>query len=468
MVHTASGREVRHGLEDDDADTICAMATPSGQGGVAVVRVSGSRALEVAEEVAGPLPAPREAGLRRFRDARGETLDHGLVLVFPGPGSYTGEDVVELQGHGSPAAVTAVLEALCAAGARPAGPGEFSERAFLNGRLDLTQAEAVASLIEAETDGARRAALRALSGAFGQRVDGLADRMIDLRALIEAFLDFPEDEDVPADPPELAAEIEALGSELAEIRRRAAAGVRFGEGIRVALVGPPNAGKSSLLNVLSGEEAAIVSAQAGTTRDVVRQWAALGSRHAELLDTAGLRDAEAQDEIEAEGARRARAAASEADLLLVVIEAGKTLDEELRARIAEQAPRPVVVIVNKIDASGDEAGWEGESEVGAHVRRARVSAHTGAGIEALRRGLAALVDREAGEDAWAARHRHIEALDRAGEELEEALVVARRGGQEELVAEALRRAQTALGEITGRVSHEALLGRIFSGFCIGK
>ncbi|MBK5943587.1 MAG: tRNA uridine-5-carboxymethylaminomethyl(34) synthesis GTPase MnmE [Halorhodospira halophila] len=469
MVHTASGGEIRHSVDDGrQADTICAMATPSGQGGVAVVRVSGRRALAVAEAVAGPLPAAREAALRRFRDAAGEVLDQGLVLVFKAPASYTGEDVVELQGHGSPAAVGAILGALCAAGARPAGPGEFSERAFLNGRLDLTQAEAVASLIEAETDSARRAALRALSGAFGQRVDRLGERMLELRAHVEAFLDFPDDEDVPADPPELGREVRGLLGELEEIRRRASAGVRLGDGMRVVLIGPPNAGKSSLLNGLSGEEAAIVSGRAGTTRDVVRQRAVIGARRAELLDTAGLRRAEEQDEIEAEGARRARAAAAEADLLLVVVEAGGALDGELRERLEAQAPGPAVVVWNKIDETGEAPGWEEGGALGGHVSVARVSARTGAGMEAFRDGLESLVAGEAGDDAWAARQRHLDALDRAAGELEEALGAATRGGEEELVAEALRRAQSSLGEITGRVSHEALLDRIFSGFCIGK
>ncbi len=444
------------------------MATPSGQGGVAVVRVSGPRALAVAEAVAGPLPGPREAALRGFRDRGGETLDHGLVLVFPGPASYTGEDVVELQGHGSPAAVAAILEALCAAGARPAGPGEFTERAFLNGRLDLTQAEAVASLIEAETDGARRAAVRALTGEFGRRVNGLADRMMDLRARVEAFLDFPEDEDVPAEAPELGTEVRGFCAELNEIRRRVVAGARLGEGMRVVLIGPPNAGKSSLLNRLSGEEAAIVSAQAGTTRDVVRQRAVIGPRQAELLDTAGLRDGAEQDEIEAEGARRARVAAGQADLLLIVVEAGAKLDGELEARLEAQAPRPAVVVRNKIDQTGEEPGWVDGAGSRPHVSTAWVSAHSGAGIEVLRNGLETLVAGAAGEDAWAARRRHVEALDRADRDLQIAQAAAEHGGQEELVAEALRRCQEALGEITGRVSHEALLDRIFSGFCIGK
>ncbi|MFP4146310.1 MAG: tRNA uridine-5-carboxymethylaminomethyl(34) synthesis GTPase MnmE [Halorhodospira sp.] len=449
-------------------DTICAAATPPGQGGVAVVRISGPAAFPISEQVAGPLPPARQAVLRRFRAADGETLDRGLVLAFPAPGSYTGEDTVELQGHGSPAAVAAVLEALGAAGARRAGPGEFSERAFLNGRIDLTQAEAVAALIEAETEGARRAALRSLEGAFGDEVEAVTGQLIELRARVEAFLDFPEDEDAPADPPDLMAEIANVRSTLLAIRQRAEAGVRLGEGLRAVLVGPPNAGKSSLLNALTGREAAIVSATPGTTRDVVSQRAVLGARQAELLDTAGLRAAGEQDEIEREGARRARASAADADLLLVVVEAGDALRAEHHQLLRAHAPRPAVLVRTKVDTCDTPAGWWEQTGWGGHVREAWVSAVTGAGMEALRTGLDTLVAEDAGEGAWAARQRHLEALDAALIELEGAAEAVQLGSQEEIVAEALRQAQERLGEVTGRVSHEALLDRIFSSFCIGK
>ncbi len=468
MVHHASGGAALGRGVDAATDTICAEATPPGQGGVAVVRVSGPGALGVVAQVTGPLPPARRAALRAFRSAGGECIDQGLVLVLPAPGSYTGEDTVELQGHGSPAAVAATLDALCAAGARRAGPGEFSERAFLNGRIDLTQAEAVAALIEAETEGARRAALRSLEGSFGREVQAAADRLVELRALVEAFLDFPEDEDVPAAPPDLAAEVAGVVTTVREIRRRAEAGVRLGEGLRVALLGPPNAGKSSLLNALTGQEAAIVSATPGTTRDVVSQRAVIGARQAELLDTAGLRDAGEQDEIEQEGARRARASAADADLLLVVVEAGQEPTPEQQSLLAEQAPRPAVLVRSKVDAYGAAPGWQARSAWGGHVREAAVSAVTGAGMEALRDGLDELAAADAGEGAWAARQRHLEALDGALAELAQAAQAAQGDAHEELVAEALRRAQGQLGEITGQVHHEALLERIFSSFCIGK
>ncbi len=467
VYHASGGAAVGRGV-DLQSDTICAEATPPGQGGVAVVRLSGPEGFGIAERVAGPLPPSRQAALRAFRGADGEHVDQGLVLAFPAPGSYTGEDTVELQGHGSPAAVAAILDALCAAGARRAGPGEFSERAFLNGRIDLTQAEAVAALIEAETEGARRAALRSLEGAFGREVQAAADRLAELRALVEAFLDFPEDEDAPAEPPDLAAEVDGVVATVQDIRRRAEAGARLGEGLRVALVGPPNAGKSSLLNALTGQDAAIVSAAPGTTRDVVSQRAVIGARGAELLDTAGLRDAGEQDEIEQEGARRARASAASAELLLVVVEAGQEPTEEQRSLLAEQAPRSAVLVYSKIDAHGGSPGWQQRSAWGPHVREARVSAMTGDGVEALRTGLDGLVTADVGEDAWAARQRHLDALDGALAELSRAAQAAQEGAHEELIAEALRRAQEQLGEITGQVSHEALLDRIFSGFCIGK
>ncbi len=446
-------------------ETICAVATPPGQGGVAVVRVSGCQAISVAESVAGPVGPARKACLRGFYSPDGEKIDEGLMLAFPGPGSYTGEDVVELHAHGSTAVARALVRALCAQGARQAGPGEFSERAFLNGRLDLTQAEGVAALIEAESEGARRAGLRALEGEFGRRVRGLAERFRVIRAEAEAVLDFPDSEEVGLEEGSWREGLRTVKEELEDIRCRARAGARIRNGLRVALVGPPNAGKSSLLNAVSGRDAAIVTGVPGTTRDVLKETTWLGGQSVEVRDTAGLRQEGAGDEVEEEGIRRAREVAGESDVLVIVVEAGVGVSAEERALLERHKPRPAVVALNKVDEV--EGRWPGEGRrEGESEWWVTVSAARREGLDCLERVVAEAVQEGVGEDIWAAQERHLEVLDRVRHALEEADRVS--DGEVELVADALRRGHEALGEITGEVSDEAVLEEIFSRFCIGK
>ncbi|MDI3307001.1 MAG: tRNA uridine-5-carboxymethylaminomethyl(34) synthesis GTPase MnmE [Acetobacteraceae bacterium] len=435
-------------------DVIFALASGAGRAAVAVLRLSGPGVAEVVTALAGGLPAPRMASLRRLRHpGSGEVLDRALVLWFPGPRSYTGEDSAELHLHGGPAVIAGVAEALVAAGARPAEPGEFTRRAFLNGKLDLTAAEGIADLIAAETAAQRRQALRQAEGALAALYDGWAARLTRLLAQQEAFIEF-EDEDLPeglddavgAAAAALRAEIEA---HLADHGR----GERLREGLLVAIVGAPNAGKSSLLNALVGREAAIVSARAGTTRDVVEARLDLGGVPVTLADTAGLR--EAADEIEAEGVRRARRRAEEADLILAVFAADAAPDAETLALVRSG----VLVVANKTDLAPAPA------EIGG-VAPVAISARTGEGLAALKAALSDMAAARAGLTAEAplTRPRHRAALQETVgwlAELPEAALP-------ELRAEALRAALRALGRITGRVGVEAVLDRIFGEFCIGK
>ncbi len=431
------------------ADTIFARATGAGRAAVAVLRASGPGAGPVLAALAGPLPAPRLASLRRLRDANGATLDHALVLWFPGPASYTGEDSAELHLHGGPAVIAAVAEALVAAGARPAEPGEFTRRAFLNGRMDLTEAEGIADLIEAETEAQRRQALRQAGGALSQLVAGWSGRLARLLARQEAFIEF-EDEDLPAGLDDaVATQAAALRAEMAAHLAEAPRGERLREGLLVAIIGAPNAGKSSLLNALVGREAAIVSARAGTTRDVVEARLTLAGVPVTLADTAGLRDA--VDEIEAEGVRRARRRAEQADLVLAVFAADQPADAATLAAM----PPGAVMVVNKADLGlADRPG------------ALAISALTGQGLEALRARLEAAAASLAGlgEQATLTRPRHVAAVQDALGWLD-ALAAA---PVPELRAEALRAALRALGRLTGQVGVEAILDLVFSEFCIGK
>ncbi len=431
------------------ADTIFARATGAGRAAVAVLRVSGPAAAAALTSLAGTPPAPRRASLRRLHDAAGEPLDQALVLWFPGPASYTGEDSAELHLHGGPAVLAAVAEALVAAGARPAEPGEFTRRAFLNGRLDLTEAEGVADLIEAETEAQRRQALRQASGALSRLVAGWSARLARLLARQEAFIEF-EDDDLPAGLDDaVATEAAALGAEMAAHLAEAPRGERLRDGLMVAIIGAPNAGKSSLLNALVGREAAIVSARAGTTRDVVEARLTLAGVPVTLADTAGLRDA--TDEIEAEGVRRARRRAEEADLVLAIFAADQPPDAVTLAAM----PAGAVVVVNKADLAP--AGLPGALAV---------SALTGQGLEALRARLEAEAAALAGlgEQASLTRPRHVAAVRDALRWLAELSGAP----VPELRAEALRAALRALGRLTGQVGVEAVLDLVFSEFCIGK
>jgi len=446
------------------AETIAAQATPPGQGGVGIVRVSGPRTRAIAQALLGKLPPPRHAIFSEFQDTRQAAIDQGVALFFPAPRSFTGEDVLELHGHGGPAVMNLLLESVLEAGARLARPGEFSERAFLNGKLDLAQAEAVADLISAASDGAARAALRSLQGVFSQRVHALVEALTALRTHIEAAIDFPEEEiDFLADT-DLQTRCRMLIDDIASLQRDASHGRLLHDGLTVVLAGPPNAGKSSLLNALAQQDSAIVSPTPGTTRDVLREQIVIDGIPLHVLDTAGLRDS--HDDVEREGVRRARAAARQADHILIVVDDSELHDPGIHALLGElPAGIARTLVRNKIDKTGRPPGAIAAAEAEAELA---VSAQTGAGLEALRARLkdcAGFAPSETG--SFSARRRHLEAIVRARAHLDKGLVqLASRQG--ELAAEELRHAQQALGEITGEFSSDDLLGRIFSSFCIGK
>ncbi|MEO8145964.1 MAG: tRNA uridine-5-carboxymethylaminomethyl(34) synthesis GTPase MnmE [Betaproteobacteria bacterium] len=434
-------------------DTFAAVATPAGRGGIGIVRVSGPNVPAIAQAVIGRVPEARKATLCSFRDARGERVDEGIALYFQAPHSYTGDDVLELQGHGGPVVTHSVLEAVLDAGARLAGPGEFTRRAFLNGRLDLAQAEAVADLIDSASREAARSAMRSLNGEFSSVIAGLVAGLTELRALTEAMLDFPDEEVDSLHRDDASGRLELLRAALADVMAKSRQGSLLRAGIHAVLVGLPNVGKSSLLNRLAGAERAIVTAIPGTTRDALREAIQIDGVPILLVDTAGLRAS--QDEIERLGMARTRQEMERADVLLVILEAGK-LD-------APQGPLPEagarIDVVNKIDLIPG-------SVAGRHGNAVHVSAKTGAGLDALR---AALLESSGwtsgGETVFLARARHLRALDAARSHLDSA---ASQLAQWELFAEDLRLAQEALGEISGRVSADDLLGEIFSRFCVGK
>ncbi len=454
-----------------ERDTIAAIATPPGRGGIGIVRVSGPQVRAIAEGLldGGRLPPPRRAAFRAFRDADGTVIDEGIALYFPAPRSYTGEEVLELHAHGSPVVLDLLLARACALGARPARPGEFTERAFLNGKLDLAQAEAVADLIDAANAAAARAARRTLAGEFSQRVAALVERLTDLRTYVEAAIDFPEEEVDFLSEAQLAERLQALAEDLARLRAAARTGTLLQEGMVVVIAGPPNAGKSSLLNALAGEEAAIVSPVPGTTRDVLRADIDLGGGlRLRVFDTAGLRAS--ADAIETEGMRRARQVMERADRVLFVLDAAHP-DPVARAAAEAQLPPhlPRTLIYNKIDLTGQAPYYRAApGPEAAPYAEVALSAKTGAGLELLRNHLGESAGfRPAGENDFTARRRHLEAIARAERHLAAAAAhaAARQG---ELLAEELKLAQDALGEITGAVAPDDLLGRIFSTFCIGK
>ena len=436
-------------------DTIVAAATPSGTGGVGIVRVSGPDVERIARTILGSLPEPRTATYRSFRN-KSHRADAGIALYFPAPASFTGESVLELHGHGGPVVVSMLVDAVLELGARQAEPGEFSKRAFLNDKLDLVQAEAIADLIGSSTAQAARAALRSLSGSFSRAVDGLAEQLVRLRMHVEAAIDFPEEEIDFLSDRALLNRIDECARAFEFLQAKAQQGRILRDGFQVVIVGKPNAGKSSLLNLLSGQEAAIVTEVAGTTRDVLREQIDIDGLAVELVDTAGLRND--PDRIEAEGIRRAREALASADAVLLIQDA---TDAEHGLREALPEGVPVTVVHNKIDLSGDAPGL-----VGGDVW---LSAQTAEGIGALRQRIRELAGYEGrGEGAFTARRRHIRALRRAAGHFDagrRALDETRAG---ELLAEELRLSQQALGEITGAFTADDLLGKIFSEFCIGK
>jgi tRNA modification GTPase len=442
-------------------ETIAAVATPPGRGGIGIVRISGVLVRRIAESVLGKLPTPRLAAHGAFRAADGAEIDEGLGLFFAAPHSYTGEDVLELQGHGGPVVMRELLRRCVELGARVAEPGEFTRRAFLNGRLDLAQAESVADVIDAASVEAARSAVRSLTGEFSRRIHSLVDALIELRVHIEACIDFPEEEIDPQDRRWQAERLDAVAETLSALLDDARQGAVLREGLTVVLAGRPNVGKSSLLNRLAGEEVAIVTPIAGTTRDYVRATIGIEGVPIHLIDTAGLRPA--SDEVERIGIERTwRAIEKEAGAALFIEEApgGSSEDEPLRARLPDSLPRARVI--NKVDLTGEAPGRACAAE---GVAVLRVSAKTGAGIDALRAWLLDLAGwRPHGEGIFIARERHLIAL----REAQGAFGRAASTQAFEFQAEELRLAQAALGRITGEVTADQLLGEIFSRFCIGK
>lgn len=452
-------------LVTDFIDTIAAIATPPGRGGIGVVRISGPDVPAIAQHLLGELPPPRHAEYTTFRDHDGAPIDSGLALYFPAPHSFTGEHVLELHGHGGPVVMDLLLRRVIGLGARPARAGEFSERAFLNGKIDLAQAEAIADLIESSTEQAARAAQRSLAGEFSARIHSLVEQMIELRAYVEAAIDFADDDVDFLSASHVDERLQALLHELDAVLGGARQGSLLREGLRVVITGRPNVGKSSLLNHLAGREAAIVTDIPGTTRDVLREAIQLEGLPLHLIDTAGMRAS--SDIIEQEGMRRAQVELAQSDHVLLVVDDVTGLAAEDQAIIAAMpAGVALTVVYNKCDLSRRPPLREEEKDAQVAVR---LSAKTGAGMALLRDRLkdsAGYLGASAG--IFSARRRHLDALTRARAALESGSrqLHVRRAG--ELLAEELRQAQNALAEITGEFTTEDLLGRIFSSFCIGK
>lgn len=438
--------------------TIAAVATAPGRGGIGVVRVSGPLAADIATHMLDACPAPRVARFTAFKDAAGETIDNGIALWFPAPHSYTGEDVLELQGHGGPQVLAEVLARCLSLGARQAEAGEFTRRAFLNDKIDLAQAEAVADLIDAQSREAARAAARTLHGAFSTHIHAVVEALIELRAVVEATLDFPEEELDFLERTGAAARLQALHAQVAEILQGARQGALLREGLNVVLIGQPNVGKSSLLNALAGFEAAIVTPIAGTTRDTVREAIQIDGVPLHITDTAGLR--ETADEVEQHGIARTWAAVEKADVALLLVDAQHGMGPDEQRILARLPAIPRLTLHNKIDLTGEaprdtaDALW--------------LSAKQGSGLEALRARLLVLAGWQTeAAGAFSARQRHLDALREAATHLESGTAQLALHGLE-LFAEELRLAQSALASITGEFSADDLLGEIFGRFCIGK
>lgn len=444
-------------------ETIAAVATPPGRGGVGIVRISGPSCSDIAQAIIGQVPKPRFASLARFLDATGTVIDEGIAIFFPGPNSFTGEDVLELQGHGGPVVMDLLLSRILSLGVRMARPGEFSERAFLNDKLDLVQAEAIADLIEADTVAAARLASRSLQGVFSHQIHGLVDDLIQLRMYVEAAIDFPEEEIDFLSDGKVSTDLQSIIDKLEAVRENARVGRLLRDGMHLVIAGQPNAGKSSLLNALAGRESAIVTEVPGTTRDLLREQIQIDGMPLHLVDTAGLRDSE--DRVELEGIRRAREEITQADRILWVFDDQADPQHDALNRKALPPGVPLTLIRSKIDLTGTQAGIH-ETEEGIEIGLSTLS---GQGIDALKQHLKECVGyRGEQEGEFIARRRHIDALERANTCLITAKKAFLGSGAGELLAEDLRLAQNALGEITGEFSADDLLGEIFSSFCIGK
>ena len=450
-------------------ETIVAQATAPGRGGIGILRVSGPLATEVAQAVLGKCPKPRMADYLPFKDADGTILDQGIALYFKSPNSFTGEDVLELQGHGGQVVLDLLLKRILQIdGIRLARPGEFSEQAFLNDKLDLAQAEAIADLIDATSEQAARSALKSLQGEFSKKVNELVESVIYLRTYVEASIDFPDEEiDFLADG-KIEANLRGIINQLEDVRSEAKQGSILREGMKVVIAGRPNAGKSSLLNALAGREAAIVTDIAGTTRDILREHIHIDGMPLHIIDTAGLRDA--TDEVERIGISRAWTEIEQADRIILMLDSSDPESADLskvRSEFLAKLPTtlPVTIVRNKIDLNGEQAS---ESEEDGY-QMISLSAQTHDGIQLLRDHLKQAMGFQTGmEGGFLARRRHLDALEKASEHLQIGLVQLTEFHAGELLAEELRLVQTYLSEITGEFTSDDLLGNIFSSFCIGK
>lgn len=445
-------------------ETIAAIATAPGRGGVGIVRVSGPKAKAIAEQVLGHCPPTRLASYLAFKDLACQTLDQGIALYFEGPNSFTGEDVLELQGHGGPVVLDMLLATVIKLGARLAQPGEFSQQAFLNDKLDLAQAEAIADLIDSSSVTAARSALRSLQGEFSRHIHSLVEKLIHLRMYVEAAIDFPEEEiDFLADTA-ITEQLATILEQMASILNQAEQGCLMREGMNVVIVGQPNAGKSSLLNRLAQRDLAIVTDIAGTTRDTLRQEISIDGLPLHIIDTAGLRQSE--DKVEQIGIERAWAEIEQADRILLLIDDGQGIcaaDEAILARLPSAVP--VTVVRNKVDLS-QKGPQQKQTETGLEIA---LSAKTGDGMDLLKQHLKDCVGfQTAGEGSFMARRRQVDALQRGLDLVRHGQAQLQQFQAGELLAEDLRLAQEALNEITGEFSSDDLLGEIFGSFCIGK
>lgn len=451
-------------------DTIAAIATAPGQGGIGIVRLSGLHAATIGRDICGRPLSPRQAHFCHFGDSRGEPIDSGIALYFPAPNSFTGEDVVELQGHGGTAVMELLLSRCCELGARLAQPGEFSQRAYLNDKIDLAQAEAIADLVAATTEAGARSASRSLQGAFSREVNGLMEQVVALRVYVEAAIDFPEEEIDFLAEGQVREKLDAIAVQLNRVIDTAQQGRLLRDGMKLVIAGRPNAGKSSLLNALSGEDTAIVTPIEGTTRDVLREHIQIDGMPLHIVDTAGLRESE--DAVEREGIQRAWNEMASADRILLVVDAGDRaaasadIDElwpELHRELANSIP--VTIVHNKCDITGESPAVDASDDPVVVT----LSAKTGQGLELLRSHLKAAMGYESDTaHGFIARRRHILALENARAALQSGIAQLDSLAAGELLAEDLRRCHTCLGEITGAMSADDLLGEIFGSFCIGK
>lgn len=450
-------------------DTIVAQATPPGRGGVGIIRISGNQVKEVAQAILGKLPKPRYAEYLPFLDENGQVIDQGIALFFPNPHSFTGEDVLELQGHGGPIILDLLIKRILSIPAtRIARPGEFSERAFLNDKVDLAQAEAIADLIDASSEQAAKSAMSSLQGVFSNKINELVNLLINLRIFVEAAIDFPEEEIDFLSDGKIETQLKDVIKQLNDVRSEAKQGSLLREGMKVVIAGRPNAGKSSLLNALSGRDSAIVTDIAGTTRDILREHIHIDGMPLHIIDTAGLRDA--YDEVERIGIERAWVEIEQADRVLLMVDGTTTTEinpEKLWSEFMQRLPShiPVTVIRNKADLTGETLGYSDVSQ----YSLIRLSARTGNGVDLLREHLKQTMGFSAtSEGGFLARRRHLQALEQAAKHLDNGLeqLITYHAG--ELLAEELRLAQESLSEITGSFTSDDLLGKIFGSFCIGK